>query len=154
MRLLTLIALTLPLFMHAQTNPCPEHPATLEAMRDCYRPLVIFTPAVSDTRFTQQLAELEEHPADLRDRNILVIINAEDHQPVTAANIRKLPATQLGPTENNKLRDRFNVSGDSFVVMLIGKDGGEKLRKQKIVTVDTLNRTIDAMPMRKAEEKQ
>lgn len=154
MRLLTLIALALPLGMHAQMNPCPARPATLEATRDCYRPLVIFAPAASDARLRQQLAELSQHVADLRERNILVIINAADHQPVTTSDTQKLPATQLVPEENSSLRDRFKIASDSFVVLLVGKDGREKLRIQAIVTVNTLNQTIDAMPMRKAERRQ
>ncbi len=140
--------------MHAQTNPCPERPVTLEAMRDCYRPLILFAPSAGDVRLTQQLQELSNHVADLRERNILVVINAADHQTVVTSNTQTLHATQLGSNENSKLRDRFKISSDSFVVLLVGKDGGEKLRRQKIVTVETLNRTIDAMPMRQAEQKQ
>ena len=123
-------------------------------MRDCYRPLVIFAPSASDVRFTQQLAELTHQAADLRERNIVVVMSTADHQTIAASDLQKLPATQLGPKENAKLRDRFKISNDSFVVLLVGKDGGEKMRKQKIVTVDTLNHTIDAMPMRQAEQEQ
>jgi mRNA degradation ribonuclease J1/J2 len=140
--------------MHAQTNPCPERPATLEAMRDCYRPLILFAPSAGDVRLTQQLQELSNHVADLRERNILVVINVADHQTVVTSNTQTLHATQLGSNEDSKLRDRFKISSDGFVVLLVGKDGGEKLRRQKIVTVETLNRTIDAMPMRQAEQKQ
>jgi hypothetical protein len=45
----------------------------------------------------------------------------------------------------------FNVSMPDFTVILLGKDGDEKLRKQSVVTSDTLFSLIDSMPMRKQE---
>ena len=152
MRLLTLIAFTVPFIMHAQSDPCPQHPSTLEAMRDCYRPLIIFSPAANDARLHQHLVEFTHHAMDLHERDILIVISAADHQQVATSQSQSLPATQLELEEDNQLRDRFKVSKESFVVLLVGKDGGEKLRSEKIVTVDSLNHKIDAMPMRKAEQ--
>jgi hypothetical protein len=46
----------------------------------------------------------------------------------------------------------YGVERDEFVVILIGKDGGEKLRKTgEILPTDLLFATIDAMPMRQRE---
>ena len=42
----------------------------------------------------------------------------------------------------------------SFTFLLIGKDGGEKLRSATLVTAEKLFAIIDAMPMRKAEMKK
>ncbi len=133
---------------------CPAHPATLEEMRDCYRPLLIFAPDSSDALLTHQLAELSGHAAELKERNILVVINIADHQQLQKKELQTFPATQLGPDENRKLRDRFKVSDNSFAVVLVGKDGGEKMRSLKLITVENLNQKIDAMPMRRAERKQ
>ena len=38
-----------------------------------------------------------------------------------------------------------------FVVILIGKDGGEKLRSRHPLRVESLTKGIDAMPMRQDE---
>ncbi|MEM7620524.1 MAG: DUF4174 domain-containing protein [Pseudomonadota bacterium] len=38
--------------------------------------------------------------------------------------------------------------------MLLGKDGGEKLRKARRVTADELFALIDAMPMRQQEMRE
>jgi hypothetical protein len=49
------------------------------------------------------------------------------------------------------MRHRFKVEPDEFLVILIGKDGGEKLNNRTPVTVVQLERLIDSMPMRKSE---
>ncbi|MEN0050651.1 MAG: DUF4174 domain-containing protein, partial [Bacteroidota bacterium] len=44
---------------------------------------------------------------------------------------------------------------NSFTVILIGKDGGEKLRRKgKLLTRKALYQTIDVMPMRRAEMRR
>ena len=39
-------------------------------------------------------------------------------------------------------------------MVLIGKDGGEKLRSHEIVSPETLCRLIDSMPMRQEEMRE
>jgi hypothetical protein len=46
---------------------------------------------------------------------------------------------------------KYNVAPNQFTLLLIGKDGGEKLRSTKPVEVETIFRLIDSMPMRQAE---
>jgi hypothetical protein len=148
------VVLCLTFAAQAQMQNCPAHPATLEEMRDCYRPLLIFAPDSGDALLTHQLAELAGHAAELNERNILVVINIADRQQLQTTELQTFPATQLGPDESRKLRDRFKVSDGSFAVVLVGKDGGEKMRSQKLVTVENLNHRIDAMPMRRAEQNR
>lgn len=45
-------------------------------------------------------------------------------------------------------------AGEGFVFLLIGKDGGEKLRSDLPVSLDRLFALIDAMPMRRREIEQ
>ena len=49
------------------------------------------------------------------------------------------------------LRRRFDLAPGVFQVLLIGKDGGEKLRSATPVDAGTLFPLIDAMPMRRSE---
>jgi hypothetical protein len=42
----------------------------------------------------------------------------------------------------------------SFTVILVGKDGGDKLRSLKPLSIQKLYNTIDAMPMRQSEMKR
>ncbi|WP_312795937.1 DUF4174 domain-containing protein [Tianweitania sp.] len=53
------------------------------------------------------------------------------------------------------LRRRFRVDDqDRFTVILLGKDGQEKLRDSKPVTSDALFELIDSMPMRQREARE
>lgn len=47
------------------------------------------------------------------------------------------------------LRDRYRLPTTGFTAVLIGKDGGEKLRDRRPLTASLLERTIDSMPMRR-----
>ena len=50
--------------------------------------------------------------------------------------------------------DRYNVSATAFTLILIGKDGTEKMRRSSPVFLDELYQLIDGMPMRKIEMKK
>ena len=50
------------------------------------------------------------------------------------------------------LRRKYNLPS-TFTAILIGKDGGEKLRSAKPFPAAALEATIDAMPMRKAGQR-
>jgi hypothetical protein len=51
------------------------------------------------------------------------------------------------------LRRRFSVAPDKFAVLLIGKDGGVKLRKSEPVERREFYALIDRMPMRIQEAR-
>jgi len=53
----------------------------------------------------------------------------------------------------NTMRDRFEVGKNEFRVILIGKDGTEKLRSDEAISNAYLFEEIDAMPMRRLEMK-
>ncbi|MEL6844299.1 MAG: DUF4174 domain-containing protein, partial [Bacteroidota bacterium] len=53
------------------------------------------------------------------------------------------------------LRDRYQVSRKDFVAILIGKDGGRKLRREgNVLEEPDLFPLIDSMPMRQREMRQ
>jgi hypothetical protein len=51
------------------------------------------------------------------------------------------------------LRKRYRLSATGFTAILIGKDGGEKLRSARPIPARVLEETIDAMPMRQAGQR-
>jgi hypothetical protein len=55
------------------------------------------------------------------------------------------------PFDGQKLRETYRVENDTFATILIGKDGGEKLRSSKAISVSNIFDEIDAMPMRQDE---
>lgn len=69
----------------------------------------------------------------LRDRDLVVIDFDTVHRPA------------------NLLQSRYKVARNAFTVLLIGKDGGIKLRSVEPVRPERLFAIIDAMPMRQEE---
>ena len=95
--------------------------------------MVLFGPSAQDKTYRHALVGLDAARANLRDRDIVVLA---DVTPNTPSAIRQ----QLEP--------------NGFLMLLVGKDGGIKLRSQEIIPVKTLKRTIDAVPMRQREMRQ
>jgi hypothetical protein len=141
MRLTPILLALMALPSLAQT-----HTVTLATLRDNARPLLIFAPTPDDPQLILQLRRLQQTPATVAattDRNIVLI--AIPFQTPSPS-----PAT-LTTTDATAARHRFHIAPSDFAVILLGKDGGEKLRSSKPLTLQTLCDTIDAMPMRQQE---
>jgi len=94
---------------------------------------LLFAPADDDHALKQQLAIVGSHTAGFEERDLKVF------------NI-------LGDTAAaQSLREKVHADGHAFEVVLLGKDGGIKLRRKKPVSAQELFSTIDKMPMRRAE---
>jgi hypothetical protein len=135
------------------TSACPALPATLRAMRDCYRALLVFGPSLTSPQMVDQLNQLKANVGDMKSRALLYVpIVPEGHnQPIVGT---KVPTARLSEDELAAVRLRFKVEPADFLVILIGKDGGEKLNSPTPVPMDRLKQLIDSMPMRKNEMKQ
>ncbi len=116
---------------------------TLAALHDQARPLLIFALKPDDAQMGIQLRILNEHAAQAHDRQIVPV--ALPYQSPAPS------ALQLSDTDAEAARRRFHVAPSDFVVILLGKDGGAKLRSSKPISMEKLVDTIDAMPMRKDE---
>ena len=94
------------------------------------RPVVVFANTAANPAFEEQLRLLTDGLDDLAERDVVLIT---DTDPEAASALR----TQLRPR--------------GFMLTLIGKDGGVKLRKPFPWDVRELSRSIDKMPMRQRE---
>jgi hypothetical protein len=119
---------------------------TLRRLRDTHRPLLIFAPSPTDPQLQIQLRTLRENAAAVAERDVVVIAVPYQSPSPTQATL-----TDDGATGT---RHRFHVAPADFIVILIGKDGGEKLRSGRSLPFETLRETIDAMPMRQEEMRQ
>jgi hypothetical protein len=148
--LVLLAALAIAGTAQAQTSPdCPIPPADLSAMRDCYRPLLVFSPGAHDPTLLKQQALLDQYADDMLDRFLLyvpVLSNAAALDPPLDA-----PYAVLSADKTAAIRRRFHIAPTEFVVVLLGEDGTEKLRTRKPVSVLELDKLIDSMPGRKQE---
>jgi hypothetical protein len=126
-----------------------QNAPSLASLKDKQRVLLVFAPSDKDPLFLQQLGLLQHHEEELKDRD-LVLIAVPAHVG-GADTLRSLHPPIASETDQLALRSRFHVAQNRFAVILIGKDGGEKMQKHAPVTVEKLISTIDAMPMRKDE---
>jgi Domain of unknown function (DUF4174) len=135
------------------TGACPAQPNTLRAMRGCYRALLVFAPALDNPQLSDEFNQLKAHATELKSRSLLYVpIVPEGHnQPIPGS---KVPTARLSEDELAAMRHRFKVEPTDFLVILIGKDGEEKLHSQTPVAVEQIERLIDSMPMRKSEMRR
>jgi len=135
------------------TDACPSQPHTLRAMRNCYRPLLIFAPSLDNPQLVDEFNQLKNQALELKRRSVIYVpIVPEGHnQPIP---VSKVSTARLSEDELAAVRLHFKVEPGDFLVILIGKDGGEKLRSQTPVAVVEVEHLIDSMPMRKSETQQ
>ena len=134
--------------------------AKLASLRHDYRPLLIFS-ASANEEFRQQMRILAERAEELRRRQVLVIPVLLRQSAEGKEDKRKrktlpvaLPVTEtaeLEPEEYALARRRFHIGENDFAVILLGKDGGEKLRSPTPVRIERLIKLIDSMPIRQKE---
>ncbi|UWQ63817.1 DUF4174 domain-containing protein [Leisingera caerulea] len=113
----------------------PGYDVELEEFLWTRRPVVVFADSPEDPRYHEQIERLMQGADALRERDVVVLT---DTDPAAKSALRK------------KLRPR------GFMLVLVGKDGGVKLRKPHPWTVRELSRTIDKFPerLREVEERR
>ena len=102
----------------------------LKSLEWVARPVVVFADSPRDPRFIEQMEDFASRQPELEERDVIVLTDTDPNA--------------MGPLRK-KLRPR------GFNLILIGKDGGIKLRTPHPIEVDALNRHIDRMPMRRRE---
>ncbi len=134
----------------------PQQPTrTLASLADTNRVLLVFAPSEHDARFQRQLSLLHGHAAEMKERDLVLVANLIHAGARTDADtMRTLPAPYLMDREQLVSRHRFRVEQGDFAVVLLGKDGGEKLRSHAPIAMLKLDEMIDAMPGRQEEMKK
>jgi NADH dehydrogenase [ubiquinone] 1 alpha subcomplex assembly factor 1 len=111
------------------------------------RLLLIFSPSESHPDYKAQKRELEEQIAEVEDRDLIVFTMLEEGE----SGIGK---SSKSDTAAESLRNQFGIEPGQLTVILVGKDGGEKLRSTGRVPTEDIFSLIDSMPMRQAEMKE
>lgn len=109
------------------------------------RPLLLFAPASDNPHLVNQKESIDSHLDALQERDIVVL------EIIGPDNGLYLNGKLQPDKQGNALRERFDAPADAFTVILVGKDGNDKLRKQAPVEVTQLFELIDSMPMRQQE---
>ena len=134
--------------------PFVASPQPLASYVDHNRVLLIFAPTDTDPRFQQQLSLLTHHAAGLQERDLVLLPNVVHAGAKTPDTLRTLNSPYPMGDQQLDQRTRFHIGPSEFTVILIGKDGGEKLRQHTPLAYTKLAATIDAMPMRREEMRR
>lgn len=118
-------------------------PLTKHRWKD--RLILVFSNTSGNPSAVEQLARFKDEMKGMEERDLLVYC-------IT-------PKRVIGPKgESEMTADWFykyyKVGKDEFNVILIGKDGGEKLRSEELIPPEKIFELIDTMPMRRAEMRR
>ena len=109
------------------------------------RLIVIFTETSNSREFQKQMDILNQDQAGLNDRKLKVIHAIPDKHQIVFP--------EKSGWQNSNLYQKKESKID-FEVILIGLDGGVKLRETNPLEIEKLFDLIDSMPMRKAEMRR
>lgn len=108
-----------------------------QQLRD--RVLIVFAPDHSSQLYKQQLKVLKNNHEGMIERDI-VFYSIFD---LSGIDPEKNP---LSESKVDSIRRVHQVPNADFTVLLIGKDGTEKMRSHKVVSAQELFALVDAMP--------
>jgi len=111
----------------------PADMADLSEFRWKKRPVLVFADSDQDPAFIEQMELLHAREEELVARDVIVL-------------------TDTDPDARSPLRLMMRPRG--FMLVLVGKDGGNKLRKPFPWDVREISRSIDKMPMRQREIRE
>ena len=111
------------------------------------RLILAFSPSTKDKRYRAFAKDIALQAEEVVDRDLLVFHILETGEI-------KLGESSLQTGSGDYLRESFSISPGRFTVLLIGKDGGVKLRREGGVKLGEIFSLIDSMPMRQREMRE
>ena len=111
------------------------------------RLLFLFAPDRSDPLFKNLQSELIAKKSEVKDRD-LVVFEVLERGP------SRMNTAPIDRQAADSIRDRFSVPQNTFSLILVGKDGGIKLKRHDQASLEEVFELIDSMPMRQNEMRQ
>ena len=111
------------------------------------RLLLVFAPDSSHPLFESLQRDLSTRKHEVDDRDLVIF-------KILGVGMSTMGDSELDPHTAASLRERFDISPKAFSLMLVGKDGGIKLRRNDPVNLEEIFRLIDSMLMRQGEMRQ
>ncbi|QYA09893.1 DUF4174 domain-containing protein [Agrobacterium larrymoorei] len=108
------------------------------------RVLVVFGDS-GDPKIRSQLEAISTQKAELADRDMVVL-------HVDGGDVRAFFG-EAGKLNAREIVAEASAPGDRFEAILVGKDGGIKLRSEDVVSAVELFDLVDRMPMRQSEQR-
>jgi hypothetical protein len=111
------------------------------------RLLFLFAPDPSHPFYKQLHGQIVDQKSEVEDRDLVIF-------SVLLQGPSQMNTTEIDRQEVDSIRDRFMISPHEFSLVLIGKDGGIKLKRKDQVNLAEVFELIDSMPMRQNEMRQ
>jgi hypothetical protein len=111
------------------------------------RLLFLFAPNGNHPLFKNLQSQIMAQKAEVEDRDLVVF-------EVLAQDSSRMNTTSLDRQQADSIRDHFAVPRNIFSLILVGKDGGIKLKRNDQVDLGAVFELIDSMPMRQDEMRQ
>jgi hypothetical protein len=109
-----------------------------------HRLLLIFAMDENDPHFKKLKDEIIAQKAEVENRDLLVF-------EIFERGLSRINTTPLDPVNVHSIRKHYAVPQSAFKVILIGKDGGIKLKQDDTANLKAIFKRVDSMPMRKNE---
>lgn len=107
------------------------------------RLLLILTSENSKADYQKQIDILKEYTEGLEERKLVVYTIYPDKF--------KKGLDSKDWTSSGSLNEQYRENNRDFEILLVGLDGGIKIRQDEVMTIEQLFSRIDAMPMRRSE---
>ncbi|MFC1713317.1 CIA30 family protein [Candidatus Poribacteria bacterium] len=111
------------------------------------RLLMVFSPSESHPDYKSQKKEIVEKIAQIDERDLVVFEIFEEGE-------NRVSNSTIAHAAGESLREKFSVKPEEHTVVLMGKDGAEKLRSTGHVPIEEIFSLIDSMPMRQSEIRE
>lgn len=108
------------------------------------RVILLFASDFQNQKLKKQLDFFQKNKQGLIDRKLIVY-------QITPDEIRKEGKLLKEKEELKNELEKFKLAKEEFTFILVGLDGGEKMRSPEVVSIQKLFSKIDQMPMRRSE---
>ncbi|MFK8008369.1 MAG: DUF4174 domain-containing protein [Saprospiraceae bacterium] len=108
------------------------------------RVILIFASDFQNQKLKQQLDFFQKEKKGLADRKLIVY-------QITPDKIKRDGKNLVEKSELRNELEKFKIEKNDFTFILIGLDGGKKMRSSEVVSIQKLFSKIDRMPMRQSE---
>ena len=111
------------------------------------RMLFIFAQDGNHPLFKDLQIQVVAQKAEVDDRDLIIF-------ELPAKGSTRMGTTPLDRQQADSIRAHLDIPGNTFSLILVGKDGGIKLKREDRVDLSDVFGLIDSMPMRQREMQQ